>query len=121
MARGDMKVDTLSVANEATILNRKEFEAVAMTIDFAGVSATNGVKVVKAGTPIDKDGAPVKSTPFTGAVGILLHDCYEDRPQQAILKKAYVNAARAKASCNITYDAALTTALVAAGCRIVIE
>jgi hypothetical protein len=37
MARGDMKVDVLSVSNEVEILNRKEFEAIPNTVDFDGV------------------------------------------------------------------------------------
>lgn len=123
MARGDMKVTNSSVSLETEILNRSEFEAVPMTVDFSGVSTTadNGEKVVKAGTPLDKDGKVVKTTPWTGAVGILLHDAYESRPQQQVLKKAYVNVTRAKESSGLTYDAALVTAMVNAGCRIVFE
>lgn len=123
MARGDMSFDTLSVAQEVEILNRKEFQAVAMTIDFTGVTdiADNGKKVVKAGTPINASGVPVKTTPFTGAVGILLHDTYETHPQGAILKVGYVHVGRAQLNSGLTYDSALTTALNAAGCRIALE
>lgn len=123
MARGDMKIDTLAVGAEEEILNRKEFQAVANTIDFSGVSDTdsNGLKVVKAGTPVDKDGKPVKSTPWANAVGILLHDVYEDRPQTAVLKQAYINTTRAQKNSKLTYDGALAAALNLAGCRIVFE
>ena len=123
MARGDMKVDTLAYSGEVEILNRKEFEAVAMTVDYTGVSATasNGDKIVKAGTPIDKDGKVVTATPWSGAVGILLHDAYESRPQVAILKTGYVHTGRAQTNSGLTYDAALVTALNAAGCRIAFE
>lgn len=123
MARGDMAFDTLAVNGEIEILNRKEFEAVAMTVDFTGVSTTgdNGKKVVKAGTPINASGVPVKTTPFTGAVGILLHDTYETHPQGAILKIGYVHVGRAQLNSGLTYDSALTTALNAAGCRIALE
>lgn len=123
MARGDMKIDTLKVSAEEEILNRKEFQAVANTVDFASVDtkADNGIKVVKAGTPVDKDGKPVTSTPWTNAVGILLHDVYEDRPQSAVLKQAYIHTTRAKANCKLEYDGALAAALNLAGCRIVFE
>ena len=49
MARGDMKVDVLSVSNEVEILNRKEFEAIPNTVDFDGVETKDdlGRKVVK--------------------------------------------------------------------------
>ena len=124
MARGDMKIDTLNYASEPTILNRKEKEAVAMTIDFTSVAdkdADTGKKVVTAGTPIDKDGKPQKSTPFTGAVGILYRDTYESRPQGALLKKAYIHTKRAQDNSGCTYDTKLVAALVNAGCRIVFE
>ena len=123
MARGDMKIDTLAVNAEEEILNRKEFQAVANTIDFSEVSntASNGLKVVKAGTPVDKDGKPVKSTPWANAVGILLHDVYEDRPQTAVLKQAYINTTRAQKNSKLKYDGALAAALNLAGCRIVFE
>ena len=122
MARGDMGIDTLSVSNEVEILNRKEFEAVAMTVDYTGVDAgADGVKVVRAGTPIDKDGKVVTSTPWSGAVGILLHDTYEKHPQGAIVKVGYIHTGRAQTNSSLTYDAALVTALVSAGCRIAFE
>lgn len=91
MARGDMKVDTLTYVSEPTILNRKEKEAIAMTIDFTSVTDTNkvtGEKVVKAGTPVDKNGKPQKTTPFTGAVGILYRDTYESRPTGGTFEKS---------------------------------
>ena len=123
MVRGDMKVDTLAYSGEVEILNRKENEAVSMTVDYTGVSTTaaNGDKIVKAGTPVDKDGKVVGVTPWTGAVGILLHDAYESRPQVAVLKVGYVHTTRAQANSGLTYDAALVTALNAAGCRIAFE
>lgn len=123
MARGDMKVTNGSVGAAVEILNRKEFEAVSMTIDFTNVSTTDadGDKYVPAGTPVDKDGKVVSASPWTGAVGILLHNVYEDRPQGAALTKAYVHTARAQANSSLTYDADLVTALNAAGCRIRFE
>ena len=123
MARGDMRIDTLAVSQEVEILNRKEFQAVPMTVDFTNVSATadNGEKVVRAGTPVSAAGVVVDTTPWTGAVGLLLHDVYESAPQVAMLKVGYVNTASAEANTSLTYDAALTTALNAAGCRIAFE
>lgn len=123
MARGNMNVENLSVNTNQVILNRKEFEATANTIDFTSVTpdATTGKKVVKGGTPINKDGVPVTATPWTGAVGILLYDTYEDRPQQPVLKKAYIHTKRSQDNSGLTYDAALVTALINAQCRIVFE
>lgn len=124
MARGDMGVTTQKVGTQVEILNRLPFEGVPMTIDFTSVSDTDadtGEKIVKAGTPIDGSGKPQKTTPFTGVIGILLHDVYASRPQGTILKKAYINHKRVTAHAGVTYDAKLVAALVNAGCRIVIE
>ncbi len=123
MARGDMRIDTLKIGSEEEILNRKEFQAVANTVDFSSVSDTadNGLKIVKAGTPVGKDGKPITETPWANAYGILLHDVYEDRPQTAVLKQAYIHVARAQKNSGLTYDGALAAALNLAGCRIVFE
>lgn len=122
MARGDMAVETASFGAGAEILNRPPFKGVPMTIDFSTTTAgDDGKKVVKAGTPIDKDGKPVKATPWTGAVGILLVDVLESRPQGTILTEAYVHTGRAQKNSGLTYDGALVTAMNNAGNRIRFE
>lgn len=118
MARGSMAVDVLEVGLQTEILNRKEYEAVPMTVDFTGLS---NVDVVPAGTPVSLAGVPVKTTPFTGAVGILLHDAEKRHPQVAMLKEGYVKRSVAQTHSGVTYDDALITALGKAGCRIVLE
>lgn len=110
MARGDMLFESVDIGGQAEILNRSPFEGVPMTIDFTSVSTTDpdsGEKVVRAGMPISAVGAEVKTTPWTGAVGILLHDVYESRPQGTILKKAYINKTAAQANASVTYDSTL--------------
>lgn len=110
MARGNMMVENTTYGGNAEILNRPPFEGVPMTIDFAGVTTeepTTKEKIVKAGTPIDKVGKPVTATPWTGAVGVLLEDVYEHRPQGTILQKAYINVTRAQAHNGLTYDGKL--------------
>lgn len=123
MARGDMKVETTAFGSGAEILNRPPFKGVSMTIDFTNVTMTDdtGEKMVKAGTPIDKDGVPVSATPWTGAVGILLVDVCESRPQGTILTEAYVHTGRAQKNSGLTYDGALVTAMANAGNRIRFE
>lgn len=123
MARGDMKIENATFGVGVEILNRPPFKGVPMTIDFADVTAdtTTGKKVVKAGTPIDKDGKPVKATPWTGAVGILLVDVREEIPQGTILTEAYVNTKRAQTNSGLTYDGALVTAMNNVGNRIRFE
>lgn len=110
MARGDMLFESVDIGGQVEILNRSPFEGVPMTIDFTSVSTTDpdsGEKVVRAGMPISAAGAEVKTTPWTGAVGILLHDVYESRPQGTILKKAYINKTAAQANASVTYDTTL--------------
>lgn len=122
MARGDMYVENTTFGTGAEILNRPPYKGVSMTIDFSTTAAgDDGVKEVKAGTPVDKDGKPVKATPWTGAVGILLFDVIEDRPQGTILTEAYVHTGRAQANSGLTYDGALVTAMNNAGNRIRFE
>lgn len=124
MARGDMLVKNTTYGSGAEILNRPPFSGVSMTIDFTGDYKTDdktGEKVVKAGTPIDKDGKAVSSTPWTGAVGILLVDVYENRPQGTILTEAYVHTGRAQTNAELVYDGALVTAMNNAGNRIRFE
>ena len=107
MARGDMGYKSTSVGLGTEILNRTKFEGVSMTIDFTSVTTKDddtGEKVVRAGMPISAAGAEVKTTPWTGAVGILLDDVYESRPQGTILKKAYINKTAAEANASVTYD-----------------
>ena len=101
MARGDMKVENAAFGSGVEILNRPPYEAVAMTINFEDASDDNfkkdedGEYYAPAGIPVDKDGNPKKSE-FSNIVGILLYDVHSDRPQGAVLKKAYINEKRAK-------------------------
>lgn len=113
MARGDMMIENATFGTGAEILNRPPFKGVSMTIDFTSVTAdaTTGKRIVKAGTPIGKDGVPVLATPWTGAVGILLVDVREERPQGKILTEAYINTKRAQTNSGLTYDGALVTAM----------
>lgn len=108
--RGERKIVSVSVGGDVEILNRGPFESVPMTIDFTGVDDVDketGKKIVKAGTPINKSGAPVTTTPWEGAWGILLHDAYEDNPDGALLRKAYINKTVAAAHSGLDYDEAL--------------
>lgn len=124
MARGDNKVTNTTFGVGYEILNRPPYKAVPMTVDFTSGYDTDdetGEKVVKAGTPISKDGVAVKSSPWTDAVGILLYDVYEDMPDGAILTEAYINTTRAQDNSGVEYDGALVTAMVNAGNRIRFE
>ena len=124
MARGDMRYKSTNVGFGTEILNRTNFEGVSVTLDFTSVSTKDdetNEKMVKAGTPIKADGNVAGTTPWTGAVGILLDDVYESRPQGTVLKRAYINTGRAQTNSGLTYDAALVATLVNAGCNIIFE
>lgn len=123
MARGDNKVTNTTFGVGYEILNRPPYKAVPMTIDFTSVTATDddSRKVARAGSPIDKDGNPIMTTPFTDAVGILLYDVYEDNPDGAILTEAYVHTTRAQENSDVTYDGTLVAAMANAGNRIRFE
>ena len=81
-----------------------------MTLNFSSVETklANGKKVVKAGTPIGATGT-VDNT--ATVVGILLHDVTEDRPQGALLKKAYIDTAVAQTHSGVEIASAVKTAL----------
>ena len=106
----NMQFEQTEYAGDVQILNRKPFEAIPMTLNFTSVETklANGKKVVKAGTPIGSTGV-VDNT--ATVVGILLHDVTEDRPQGALLKKAYIKTAVAQAHSGVTIDTAVKTAL----------
>ena len=94
----------------ALILKRLPFEGLPLTLDFSEVTAKDsaGNKVVKAGTPIGSNGKVANSG---SAIGILLFDVIEKRPQGTILKKAYIDEDVAETHAGITYDDAVKSAL----------
>lgn len=68
-----------------------------------------GSSVVKAGTPIDADGA---ATTGSGAIGVLLYDVDTAKnPNGALVVQGIIDATKAQAHCGLTYAAALYSAL----------
>lgn len=97
--------------DDVQILKRPPFEGIPQTLDFSAVTAVDkntGLKIVKAGTPIDADGVAANDGT---AIGILLFDILEDRPQGTLLKKAYINTAVAQTHSGVTIAAAVKAAL----------
>lgn len=109
-----MKVKTYTVYRGTEILNRPNgWEGVPTTVDFTNVTDTiDGVKVVKAGTPMDAipgdDGKNLISKAANDATtaGILISDVFESYPIGTILKKAYINKARASDHSGVTISEA---------------
>lgn len=105
----NMQFESKTVGANVVILKRPPFEGVAITLDFTEVVAgDDGKKVVKAGSPISAAGVVANTS---SAIGILLYDVVEDNPQATILKKAYIDTAKAEANCGLTIDAAVKAAL----------
>lgn len=104
----NMQFETVTYGADVQILKRPPFEGTAITLDFTNVTAVGGKKVVKAGSPISAAGVVANTE---DAVGILLFDVEEARPQGTILKKAYINTAVAQAHSGVTIAAAVKAAL----------
>ena len=105
----NMQYEKTSYAGDVQILKREPNEAIPLTLDFEDVTRkVNGKKIVKAGTPIGKDG---KADNTATVVGILRFDVTEDRPQGVLLKKAYLNTKVAETHSGVTYDATVKAAL----------
>lgn len=105
----NMLFEQVTYAGDVQILKRPPFEGIPLTLDFSNVQAgANGKKVVKAGSPISSAGVVANTG---SAIGILLFDVEEARPQGTLLKKAYLNTAVAQTNCGLTYDSAVKAAL----------
>lgn len=102
-----MKFEKTSVVSQPEILKRKLGGELFVPVTIADSAFTDGV--VKAGTPIDVNGAVAN----TDAVkGILLYDVYEENPNGSlIVAYAVVNKAVAEAHSGVTYDADVLTKL----------
>lgn len=105
----NMQYEKTTYSGDVQILKREPNEAIPLTLDFEDVTTkVNGKKIVKAGTPINKDG---KVDNTAAVVGILRFDVTEDRPQGVLLKKAYLNTKVAETHSGVTYDATVKAAL----------
>lgn len=95
-----MQFESTTIGAKVEILNRDGYEGIPATLDFSSVTTReNGRKIVKAGTPIGESGV-VDNT--ATAKGILFWDVYEDRPIGTVLKKAYINTAKAQEHSGVT-------------------
>ena len=99
-----MKFADITVTGDIEILASKDFQAIPVT-----VAAPASGTVVKAGTPLDDEGA---STTGSGAIGILLYDVdTEANPNGAAVVQGIINKKVAEEHSEVTYADALTTAL----------
>lgn len=97
-----MKYKETSFGNEIEILANDHFTTKSIALDFTSVSDTeNGVKVVKAGSPITAEGV-VDNTGTAAVVGILWKNAYEDRPPAAIITHGFINKSKADTASGLT-------------------
>ncbi len=86
------------------ILYNSDYVGRAVTLD-EGAFAEG---VCKAGNPISIDGEVANSA---DAIGVLLHDVHEDRPQATVVIGGYINTAAAQKHSGVTIADAAKTAM----------
>lgn len=103
-----MNYSTTTYGVEKEILKYDHKIAVPVTLNFADVSTTeNGVKVVKAGTPLKSatGGAVVGNETTDNVIGILWKNCYADNPNGTMLIHGVIDKAKAESASGLTYAA----------------
>lgn len=99
-----MKFSESSIGGSVTILASKDYQAIPVK-----VAAPQSGTVVKAGTPLDSDGA---ATTGSGALGILLYDVDTARnPNGAMVVQGIIDSTKAQSHSGVTYVSALYSAL----------
>ena len=106
-----MKFTSTTITRPLEILKFDHFIGVPQLLDFAlvAVDPTEGVKVVKAGTPINALGV---SDNTATAKGILLTDTYEGNPNATLVIHGFIDQAKAQANSTVVIAALVKTALV---------
>lgn len=109
-----MKVTYREFGSGINVVSNEHFVAIPYHVDFSEVTeiAYGEVKVVKAGTSMAKNG--IKATVTEGksnAIGILMHDVYDDNPNTSLIVHGFVDKAKAEKNTGETYDEATLAAL----------
>lgn len=98
MALAKMEVTNVKALGNVEILHNSAYVGDAITLDEAAFSEG----VCKAGTPIGDGGVIANSS---AALGVLLMDVYEERPQGTIVIGGYINTAIAEEHSGVTITA----------------
>lgn len=110
MALESMGYTTKTVDGGVEILFNSDYTGRALTLDTSAF--TSGVCL--AGTPIAANGKKAttdSSAKTSDAIGILLHDVSNDRPQGTVVYYGTINTAVAQTHSGVTYDAETKAAL----------
>lgn len=108
-----MKVYKREFGSGINVLKFDHFVSIPITIDFSKVTTEEGnLKVVKAGTPIaDKGLVATTTSGASNAIGILMHNVYEDNPNTALIIHGFIDKAKAETNMGSTYDEETMAAL----------
>lgn len=115
-----MKVTTNTFGSGVNVLSNEHFVSIPYTVDFSKITekADNGLKVIKAGNAMAAAGIKATTTPgasgaagTSDAVGILMHDVYEDNPNTALIIHGFINTKLAESNMGSTYDEETKAAL----------
>lgn len=107
-----MKITKRVFGSGINVLSNEHFVSVPYTVDFDKVTAVDGIKEIKGGTPMAAGG--VKATITDGksnAIGILMHDVYDDRPATALIIHGFIDKKKAEKNTGETYGAETMSAL----------
>lgn len=105
MALKGMSYSVGSIAiGDVEILYNSDYVGRALTLDETAFK--DGVCL--AGNPIAADGTAANTA---SAIGVLLHDVTEDRPQATVVVGGYINTAKAVAHSGVTIAEAAKTAM----------
>lgn len=108
-----MQYTESTVNGSVAILRNDHFVARPVTLDFSSVATTdNGLKVVKAGTPIKSASNGWVASNDGNAEAILLADVREDRPMGAGIIHGFINKANGEASFGTTYSNSIAIPMV---------
>lgn len=110
MALESMGYTKKSVSGTVEILFNSDYTGRALTLDTSAF--TDGV--CKAGTPIAATGKKAttnETTKTSNALGILLSDVMQDRPQGTVVYYGTINTAVAQTHSGVTYDVETKAAL----------
>lgn len=109
-----MKVTTREFGGGINILKFDHKVTMPFSIDFSKITekADNLLKVIKAGTPMTQNGVVATVTDGkSNAIGILLHDVYEDNPNTALIIHGFIDKQKAEKNVGKSYDAETIEAL----------
>lgn len=101
-----VKVTTFGGTNE--VLANSHYVAIPIVLDFSNVATTeNGLKVVKAGTPLKSASNGYVVSNDGNATCILLTNVYETDPNGAGIVHGFINKAKAQTASGLTYSGSI--------------